>query len=86
MSLSISRGLAVLLIRRLSGKAQSTSSVLVEKVPPTASSVESALISPKAPIHAGPCSTSFKPSPIPAERTDRDRFASSCARGVRSAP
>jgi len=87
MSFSISRELAVLLIPgRLSTKPQSTTSVLAEKVPPSTSSAVSALISPKAAIHAAPCTTSSKPSPISAERTDRDRFASSCARGVRFAP
>jgi hypothetical protein len=48
-------------------------------------STEMSSISPRSAVHADTFPTSSKPSPIPAERTDRDRFASSCARGsVRS--
>src|SRR5215470_959295 len=49
------------------------------------SSAERFLISPRSAIHANTFPTSSKPSPIPAERTDRARFDSSCAQEVRFA-
>jgi hypothetical protein len=87
MSFSISRALAVLLISgRVSAKPRSSTSAIDEKLPTTASSAQGALISPRSAIQADTCPTSSKPSPIPAERTDRDRFVHSCARGVPFAP
>ena len=50
------------------------------------SSAETPLISPGSAILADACPASSKPFPFSAERTDRDRFGSSCARGVRFAP
>lgn len=62
-----------------------TSCVIADEFHWRVSSAERFLISPRSAVHADTFPTSSKPSPIPAERTDRARFDSSCARGVRFA-